>query len=472
METILRITGLQHEKLRQHLLPEDGREAVAVALCGRHIGRDRHILTVREIFPIPYNTCTVRTAYRVTWPTETIADYLDKASRTDNAIIKIHSHPGGFAEFSETDDVSDPDLFASVYGWFESDLPHGSCIMLPDGKMFGRTVSSMGEFEALSMVSVAGDDLYFWNSSSETDTVPEFAQRHAQAFGKGTLDVLRRLSVAVVGCSGTGSPVIEQLARLGVGKLVIVDPDNVEDKNLNRILNTFESDARQRKLKVQVLADAVRKMGTGTQVVPLSLNLYSVEAVNAVAECDLIFGCMDSIDGRHLLNRLAVFYNIPYIDIGVRLIADGLGGVQQICGSVHYLQPDRSSLMSRGLYTLEKLYAASIRRTNPEEYQKQVKEKYISGVLEDRPAVISVNMEFGAMAVNELLARIHHFRDDANKYYAITTKSLTQAQTYYEEDGEPCRVLSRHTGRGDVLPLLDMPELSETERFLKRRAAS
>ena len=45
------------------------------------------------------------------------------------------------------------------------------------------------------------------------------------------------MSIAVVGCSGTGSPVIEQLARLGVGRLVLVDPDRVEEKNLNRIVN-------------------------------------------------------------------------------------------------------------------------------------------------------------------------------------------------------------------------------------------
>ena len=49
---------------------------------------------------------------------------------------------------------------------------------------------------------------------------------------------LQNLSVAVVGCSGTGSPVIEQLARLGVGRLLLVDPDVVKVKNLNRILNT------------------------------------------------------------------------------------------------------------------------------------------------------------------------------------------------------------------------------------------
>jgi hypothetical protein len=187
-------------------------------------------------------------------------------------------------------------------------------------------------------------------------------------------------------------------------------------------------------------------MGTGTKVIPIPRNLYSADIVKTVAGCDLLFGCMDSIDGRHLLNKIAVFYNIPYFDLGVKLIADKKGGVDQICGSVHYLQPDQSSLMSRGVYTSEKLSAESLQRTNPAEYEKRLKEKYIEGVQEDRPAVISVNMQLAAMAVNEFLARIHHFRDDGNKLFAQTRIS---------------KVLSRNVGRGDVFPLLDMPELSE-----------
>ena len=471
MKTILRMTGLQHEKLQKHLLPGDGLEAVAVALCGRYEYGETEILTIREVHPIAYEDCSVRTPLRVTWSTKSILPLLKKAARKNWAILKIHSHPGGFSQFSETDDEADKDLFNSIYGWFDDDFNHASSIMLPDGKMFGRIVTPDGDFEDISIISVAGDNIYFWHSNNEPIEIPEFAQRHAQAFGSGTFNILKNLSVAVIGCSGTGSPVIEQLARLGVGKLVIVDPDCVEEKNLNRILNTNFQDSQDKQLKVNVLAEAVSKMGTGTKVIPIPLNLYNTDVVKTVAGCDLLLGCMDSVDGRHLLNKIAVFYNIPYIDVGVKLVADKKGGVDQICGSVHYLQPDRSSLMSRGVYTSQKLFAESLKRTNPGEYQNRVEEKYIEGVSEDRPAVISVNMQFAAIAVNEFLARIHQFRDDENSKYASTTISLTQAHTYYSEEGEPCKVLSRHVGRGDVSPLLDMPELSESANHHKEATA-
>ena len=198
--------------------------------------------------------------------------------------------------------------------------------------------------------------------------------------------------------------------------------------------------------------------------------MQNPSAIQAVAECDVVFGCMDSIDGRHLLNRLAVFYNLPYFDVGVKLVADGKGGVEQICGTVHYLQPDRSSLLSRGVYTQEQLLAAALRKANPEVYVERLREKYIIGVQEERPAVISVNMLFAAFAVNEFLARLHRFRDDSNEWFGVTRYSLTQGQFYQEPESEPCPVLSRHAGRGDTTPLLDLPELSN-DLLVQREAA-
>src|SRR5688500_10935071 len=47
--------------------------------------------------------------------------------------------------------------------------------------------------------------------------------------------VLGRLKVGVVGLGGTGSAVVEQLARLGVGELLLCDPQEFESTNVNRV---------------------------------------------------------------------------------------------------------------------------------------------------------------------------------------------------------------------------------------------
>lgn len=120
-------------------------------------------------------------------------------------------------------------------------------------------------------------------------------------------------------------------------------------------------------------------------------------------------------------------------------------------------------MLSRRVYTLEQVRAASLRRTDPDAYEEQRQAKYIDGVDEERPAVISVNMFYAALAVNEFLARIHSYRDDGNGDFAVHRTSLTQSQIYRQSDGEQCPVLARHVGRGDVRPLLEMPALSEAK---------
>ena len=453
------MTEAQRFALRSHLFPGDGNEAAALLFCGRRNGVERHILTVRRVVTIPHDVCD-RRPDRVTWPTDFVDTLLEEAYGKGQAIVKVHSHPMDYRRFSSTDDQSDRALFSSVTSLLDDGMPHASVIMLPHGEMIGRVLGDDGKILAsLGSIMAIGDEIRIWadRRSSESEG---FTIRHAQAFGSGTTEILRGLSVAVIGCSGTGSIVVEQLARLGVGRFLLVDPDAVEEKNLNRILNTGKEDAYLSRPKVHALASAIARMGLGQEVIPLQENLIKPEVVRAVAECDIVFGCMDGVEGRHMLNRLATFYTLPYFDVGVRLDADGHGGIDQVAGSAHYLQPGRSSLLSRGVYTMDRVNAEEIRRTNPELYRRRIREGYLRGVEEDRPAVISVNMLFAALVVNDFLARLHPYRNQANSDYACIAASLSEMQFYPEPESTPCQLLERHLGRGDVVPLLERPALS------------
>ena len=462
----LRLTGRQHEDLYRHLFPGDGKEAVALALCG--VGEwseelaTHRVVCVNQIHPIPYHACSERTENRVKWSNENLPDLLQEATRKKQVILKLHSHPTGLVDFSAYDDKADQEFFTGIAGWLDTDFPGISAVMLPDGKLIARFINGEGNFGNVVSITVAGSDVRIWHTSQHgEDEVPGFMMRTAQSFGLGTTQLLSRLSIGVVGVSGTGSPVIEMLYRLGVGELVLVDGDVVEEKNVGRIYNSTMSDAAEARPKVHVMAAAIDQSGLTTKVVRIPKDLFHPGVVKRLAQCDVIFGCMDSVDGRNLLNRLCTFYSIPYFDLGVRLEADGLGGVSQVCSTVHYLQPDGSSLLSRGVYTQEQLRASELRRTNPKEYQEQVRSKYIKGVEEDRPAVISVNTVIASLAVNDFLARIHPFRDDPNDQFASLGISLTQSRLIIDKEGTPCPVMANNVGRGDIRPLLNMPVLSE-----------
>lgn len=467
MQTTLSLTGAQHSALRAHLFPADGCEAAAIALCGRRAGTERHRLVVRSLHPVPHAACTERTKETVVWPTDVMVPWLEEANRRGLSVVKVHSHLDGLARFSDKDDASDALLFPAIGGWIEADVPHGGVVMLPDGRMFGRIVDAHGAFEEMATVTVVGDDLSIWHADefahdASRTPLPGFTQRHAQCFGDLTTRRLRRLSAAVIGCSGTGSFVVEQLARLGIGRLVIVDDDVVKDLNLNRILNATQADADAARFKVDVTGDAIEAIGLGTVVERHASNLAQPDAVRAVAGCDVVFGCVDSAEGRFLANLLATFYLLPYVDVGVALDAADDGEITQVCGYVHYLQPGASSLLSRVAITMAEVSAEALKRQNPVEYAERKKAGYIQNVQEDRPAVISVNAVLAGMAVNELLARMHGFRDEPNRRYATIGMSISQVLFYPEgETGIACKVMAKHVGRGDVLPLLEQAELSE-----------
>jgi molybdopterin/thiamine biosynthesis adenylyltransferase len=457
----LTLTAAHHAALHAHLFPGDGKEAAAIALCGRRAGSDRQRLLVREVHPIPYNVCSMREPDAIRWPIEWLDRILNRAAAEKLGVVKFHSHPGDYRRFSKIDDQSDAALFPGIHAWVGDDGFHASVVMVEDGTLFGRSVGPDGSFDPLKTIIRVGDDIKLWHAR---DPVPSRVSmqvgRPTPAFGHRMTAELSQLTAVVVWCSGTGSIVIEQLARLGVGRLILIDPEPVEHKNLNRIQNATWQDAEDGVMKVDVARRSIDAMGLGTIVETFATNLVHRPALESAAGGDVVFGCVDSAEGRDVLNRLAAYYLIPYIDIGVRIGALMDGAIDRIDGVLHYLRPDGSSLLSRQAYRTSQVAADALKRRNPELYAERQREKYIDNVQEEAPAVISVNMTMAAMAVNELLARLYHTRNVPNGRFAITRINLAEMDIEADAEGPPCPMLARIAGLGDISPMLDLPELS------------
>lgn len=456
----LRLSGKTHHALMRHLFPGDGKEAIAVLICGRYEADKESILLCHKLHLIPHEECDRNRDY-VNWKTEKIIPLIQEAIGSDMAILKLHCHPSGYSMFSQTDDIADNEFFGSLFGWTDSDLPHASAVMLPDGKVFGRVFYPDLVPQAFDKISIAGNQIIKWYNKDKIIN-DEHALRTIQAFGQGTYTAMRRMKIGVVGCSGTGSPTIEQLHRLGVGKLVLVDPDVLELKNLNRILYAKKSDVSVGKQKTTLLSEAIAETGLETEVITFPVNTFdSRESLNELIKCDAIFGCVDSIDGRNLLSQLCNFYIIPYIDMGVKLDANGLGGIDKISGAVHYIQPASSSLMSRGVFTPKELSDHSLNRTDPEEYENQLKKGYVRNVNVENPAVISINMQISSTAVNEFLNRIHPYKENDLSEYAKISVDFTDCSICCENEDsfEEDLINVRWAGRGNCRPFLRMMEL-------------
>ena len=443
----LALSGRQYEVMRTHLFPADGMEAIMFLLCGFADAARRTQLVVRRLVAVPHDALGHRSPTSVTWSVERfLLPLADEIERLGLAVVIVHSHPNGPAEFSATDDEGDRELLPAIHLWSDRAVRHGTAIMTRDGRLVGRTVGEDGSFSAIDLIAIAGDDIHLFWAAVAPQPVSAHAVRTVQTFGQGTYELLRRLRIGVVGCSGTGSIVVELLARCSVGVLVLVDPDRLEGKNLNRILNGTQAGAEVGEYKVSVLARAVASFGTGTEVEAYPTDVFDPTARLALSECDVLFGCVDTVEGRHVLNRLASAFAIPYFDVGVAIEVDGGGGIEQAVADAHYLQPGGSSLMSRGVYDGNMLHAESIKRQDPAQYADLHKSGYLAAVAEDRPAVMPLNMMAANMAVLDLLARIHGYRLDANDQFARQRHDLVHGHYERFEDGDPCLLLLRDIG--------------------------
>lgn len=305
----------------------------------------------------------------------------------------------------------------------------------------------------VDVITVTGKMIKFF-FKDESSRYEEMNKRTEQMFGTATVSILQKLKVGVVGVSGTGSIVAEQMVRLGIGEIVLVDNDVIEEKNLNRILNSKRHDAANNISKVEMFEQHIKMSELPTNVITCNTVVACRETIKELSQCDVIFGCLDSIDGRHHLNLISTCYSIPYFDVGVKLVADGIGGIDEVTTAAHYIQPGESSLMSRHVYNSEMLSAASLKRENPEEYAARLQEKYIVGAQESSPAVISVNMLAASIAVLDFLARIHRYRSDDTYLVETTRVDLTNLRIILDNCSGRCPVFSKFLGKGDNNSLL------------------
>jgi len=466
MNVTLSMSVDQHAMLHDHLFPGDGLEAAALLLCGGANDHDRYRLSVRDVVLLDHDKCN-RLSDRISWPTDLIVPHLDQAEELGLSVIKVHCHPGNFPQFSEVDDVGDRELLPIIRAWVGTSIPHASIVMQPCGRLFGRYLLDGDDMPPLDMISVAGPDIRLFPAATSGAPMP-FSRSQDQAFGDGTTATLGRLRAGIVGLSGTGSPLLEQLIRLGFGEIVIIDPDMIEDRNLNRILNSSTADAKAGRLKVDVAEAAVMATGLPTKIFKLPVTLMSPAAIHALSVCDVIFGCVDTHTGRFAMNLVSTYHIIPYFDVGVMLDATGeakaTSRIRDVLGTVHYIVPGRSSLIARDVISLQTVAQEGLSASDPQAEAQQVRDKYFRGLTVSRPAVISINMFAAALAVNDFLARIHPYRQIPNADVASVEFSLGQLRLTADEEQEDCALLRPWLGHGRIMPLLGLPELTERQQ--------
>lgn len=338
--------------------------------------------------------------------------------------------------------------------------------MTPDGAIRARLYDPSLQARAVDLVTVAGDDLCYWWDDKADFNGPE---DRPVAFTSGMTAELGRLSASVIGASGTGSVTGEQLARLGFGRVFVIDYDHLEWKNLNRILNSKRADADTNRLKVEAFAEAVTAYRGEGVAIPVPASITTRDAVLAAAQSDVVFCCVDTLEARQIADLIAAAFLLPLFDVGVVIPVRKKGdafaiAIADVCGRIDYIQPGGSTLQDRGVYTPESLRGEYLRKVVPDAYQQELDAGYLNGMVEEAPAVITLNMRAASSCVNEFISRAFPFRLESNRLYARTQFSLAACEEEYFAEDVFKRAPNRLLARGDTEPLLGLPALKAPMR--------
>ena len=453
------------DALRGLVLREDGLEAAAYVLCGEsRIQSDpwerqrRRRLTVHSVAPIPSEEMISSGERHVTWSTVSYVKLLKRAK--DEGLLPgiVHTHPRGPAQFSDQDDRNEKDLLQAARNRNGDQAALLSVLLTGDNQVRARLWPDLHGPVNATEVRAVGRRLAV-HSPVEDPADADFLARQALAFGPSLNARLRAMRVGVVGCGGTGSATAMLLARLGVGQLALFDDDIVDVTNLNRLHGARREDADAMRPKVEVIAREIAGLGLGVRAVPIRHWVGASACHDALKACDVIFGCTDDHDGRLLLNRLAYFYLIPVIDMGLAIDPKpDRHGWRDLTGRVTVLFPEAPCLLCRGIVNLVAARDEGLRRRSPEEYERRKREAYVHGSGDPAPAVVTFTTETACLAVDELLQSLTGFRSREGWVWQRTRRFDLLADRRPGAHPRPdCAVCSSkdYWGRGDVEPFLD-----------------
>jgi molybdopterin/thiamine biosynthesis adenylyltransferase len=452
-----------HEvELRQVLSTIDGAEASAYILFGTAdissdpwTGKARRRLISHKVISIPIEDKVSASGVHVTWSTKSFVRLLKQAETSQLILGIVHTHPGSHAFFSDQDDRNEIELLKIVTN--RSGEGHGfaSLVLGGDGSICARSWTSPKVMTPCDRIMISGRSVVFHGVSVATND--ELLDRQARLFGPNFNPMVRGLRVGVIGCGGTGSPTAMLLARLGVGGLLLVDDDIIELTNLNRIHGARRSDAENRVAKVEVLSREIRAADLGIEVATFKGWVGDAMARDALRSCDVVFGCTDDHDGRLFLNRLAYFYGIPVIDMGVRIIPASKDRPYEMASRITLITPGTPCLLCRGLVNPVQAREEALKRTDPAEYERRKEEAYVTGGGDPAPVVVTFTTETACMAVNELLQGLTAFRGGDG----MKTERRRRFDTVEDRSSTcipraECELCANSTiwGRADVTPFL------------------
>ncbi len=398
-------------KLEEHLFQEDGDEHGAVIGASVIDTGPGLRLLARRLFVAEDGIDYVpgERGYRMLTP-EFVLRCVRACAREGLAYLAVHNHPGtDWVAFSGDDMASHRRGYRALLDILDGP-PAGALVFARDAVAGDIWLSPQEQVELDHAVVTGRTPRVLHPAPRRPRAADARYDRQARLFGDRGQQILGAQKIGIVGAGGVGSLVNEYLARLGIGHLVAVDHDPIEESNASRVVGARASDWTPRWLpakiarrlgwkptpKVRIAERVAKEANPDIRFDAIEADIVDPHAAGRLVDCDAIFLAADTMRARHIVNSICHRYLIPVWQAGTKVhLNNSTGDIADVFSVVRRLVPGESCLWCSGLIDRTRLAEEA---ASP---QQRAAQTYIDEV--PNPSVITLNAVAAAHAVDDYL---------------------------------------------------------------------
>lgn len=474
----LHTTEADWNTLHEHLFSGDDDEHGAALLCGVASGDRATRLLVRDVVLAQDGVDYVRGSRGYRHLNGEFVTHQARRARDEGlAYLAVHNHGGG----TRAVDFSGPDLASHERGYPTllgiTQQPVGA-LVLAEGAIAGDIWLPNGTRIDLARTVVVGTRRTVLTAQPGTAEPAVDAQYHRQSliFGPTGQRILLDAKVAIVGAGGVGMLLVQTLARLGVGHLVVIDPQRVDPTNIPRLPEATRLDAMAyfdreavpdvvrraarhfAARKVRVARRIALRANRGITFEGIVGDIADDEVARRITDCDFILLAADTMLARSIVNQVAYQYLVPALQVGSKPVIDrDTGTALDVYAVVRTVGTAPGCLFCNGLIDPVRLSEEAL--GDPEQLANQ---RYVDDPDVHAPSVITLNDMGTGWAANDFMQFMMGLGRPAGGYRLLRSDPVNGAAphvTVQEPDAAPgCYVCGtgansvRASGDGRELP--------------------
>lgn len=396
----MRVLGPLWTRTWADALGETAEESVAFLTANFFWASDRLVFLCEKLVPAHGKDYLRRGELHLQVSPLYVSRVLNVAESTGSSVVMVHSHPFETAVpvYSATDNHGEALTSETISKCLVGNPPVASLL-------FGRSHAAARAWHGLEkrhyecdVTVLNGHSLQRFASTQRTGESrrPNILGRQVDAVGLSTQRAIESLRVGIVGLGGTGSSVAEQLTRMGVRSLVLVDPDLFESTNWSRVYGSTARDLATSRHKVDLVADHLLRISPELAIERIPESVMRRAVLERLAGCDLVFSCLDRHAPRAVVNELAYQCFVPVVDVGIGI--DNIRAARLIGGAIRatVVGPGLPCLLCRDIVRPEMITAEHL---SPEEYAARRAVGYVPIVPQDAPSVIAYTTMAASMGI-------------------------------------------------------------------------